>query len=66
MAIFRLVDEGLRYNHPTLMNFSNWPEWLKVLVLVPHVFLACVACWLWWPKSNYYEIACNVDGDHRG
>ena len=33
-------------------NFSNWPEWLKVLVLVPHGILASVACWLWWPKSE--------------
>jgi len=33
-------------------NFSDWPEWLKALVLVPHGLLASMACWLWWPKSE--------------
>jgi hypothetical protein len=46
------VDEGSRYNLPNVTNFSDWPEWLKVLVLVPHGLLASVACWLWWPKSE--------------
>jgi hypothetical protein len=44
--------KGSRYNLRNVMNFSNWPEWLKVLVLVPHGILASVACWLWWPKSK--------------
>jgi len=46
------VDEESRYNLPNVTNFSTWPEWLKVLVLVPHGLLASVACWLWWPKSE--------------
>jgi hypothetical protein len=33
-------------------NFSNWPEWLKLLVLVPNGILASVMCWLCWPKSE--------------
>jgi hypothetical protein len=27
-------------------NFSDWPEWLKVLVLVPHGILASVVAYL--------------------
>ena len=52
IEIFQTVDEGSRYNLRNVTNFSNWPEWLKVLVLVPHGILASVACWLWWPKSE--------------
>jgi hypothetical protein len=33
-------------------TFSNWPEWLKLLVFVPHGILASVTCFLWWPKSQ--------------
>ena len=52
MGIFRQLNKGSRYNLPNVTNFSDWPEWLKVLVLVPHGLLASVACWLWWPKSE--------------
>jgi hypothetical protein len=33
-------------------KYSDWPEWLQVLVIVPHGVLLFVATWLWWPKSN--------------
>lgn len=46
------VDERAALQSLDVTNFSNWPEWLKVLVLVPHGILASVACWLWWPKSE--------------
>ncbi len=52
IAILQTVDEGSRYNLRNVTNFSNWPEWSKVLVLVPHGILASVACLLWWPKSE--------------
>ena len=51
IEIFRQLTKG-RVTIPSVTNFSNWPEWLKVLVLVPHGILASVACWLWWPKSE--------------
>lgn len=30
---------------------SDWPEWLKVLIFLPHGLVGFCAFWLWWPKS---------------
>ena len=46
------VGGGQRLQSLNVTNFANWPEWLKVLVLVPHGILAYVTCWVWWPKSE--------------
>jgi hypothetical protein len=35
-----------------MTRFTDWPQWLQTLVLVPHGILASVACWWWWPKSD--------------
>ena len=35
-----------------MTKFAQWPEWLKIGVLVPHGILGYVATWLWWPKSS--------------
>lgn len=31
---------------------SDWPEWLKALIFVPHGIVDFCAFWLWWPKSD--------------
>ena len=52
MGMLRQLTNRATLQSFGVMNFSDWPEWLKVLVLVPHGILASVACWLWWPKSE--------------
>jgi hypothetical protein len=37
---------------PKGYQFQNWPEWLQVLVILPHSILGFVATWLWWPKTD--------------
>ena len=32
--------------------FSEWPQWLQILIFLPHGLLASFMCWLWWPKSD--------------
>jgi hypothetical protein len=32
--------------------FSEWPNWLQVLVVVPNGLLGFFATWFWWPKSK--------------
>jgi len=50
--MLRQLNGAQRLESVDVTNFANWPQWLKVLVLVPHGILASVACWLWWPKSE--------------
>jgi hypothetical protein len=35
-----------------MTRYSDWPGWLRVMVLAPHGVLASVMCWVWWPKSD--------------
>lgn len=31
--------------------YSEWPEWLKYVVMLPHALLGFFATWFWWPKD---------------
>ncbi len=37
---------------PCMPKYSEWPQWLQLLVMVPHGILLCVLAWLWWPRSD--------------
>lgn len=36
----------------SVTQFTQWPHWLQILVLVPHGLLASFMFWLWWPNSD--------------
>lgn len=38
-----------------IIPFSDWPLWVRILVLVPHVALTAYALYIWWPKSGREE-----------
>ena len=40
------------YNQFNMTQFSEWPDWLKAVVIIPHGLLGFIATWLWWPKSD--------------
>jgi hypothetical protein len=36
----------------SVTQFSEWPQWLQILVLLPHSLLGSFMLWLWWPKAD--------------
>lgn len=42
--------ENLEANRP--MPYSQWPQWVQAVVVIPHVLLAMAATLLWWPKTK--------------
>jgi hypothetical protein len=35
-----------------IIPFAQWPNWLQVVVLVPHGLFGFIATWFWWPRSE--------------
>jgi len=35
-----------------MLKCSEWPQWLQILIFLPHGILGFVAFWLWWPKTD--------------
>jgi hypothetical protein len=35
-----------------IVPYSEWPQWLQILIWTPNALLAGFACWAWWPKSS--------------